>query len=65
MSPSGRNVTQLLVARREGDKGAMDQLMPLVYGHLQALARHHLSGERPGYTHTPSRTCSAPPPETG
>lgn len=50
MSPSGPNVTQLLVAWREGDKLAMDQLMPLVYEQLQGLARHHLSGERPGYT---------------
>lgn len=50
MPPNGQSVTELLAAWREGDKGAVDRLMPLVYEQLQALARHHLRSERPGHT---------------
>jgi RNA polymerase sigma factor (TIGR02999 family) len=50
MGSSDHSVTQLLAAWRQGDAGALDRLMPLIYAQLQALARHHLSGERPGHT---------------
>jgi RNA polymerase sigma factor (TIGR02999 family) len=50
MEPKDRNVTQLLAAWRGGDSEAVNQLMPLVYDQLQALARHHLTGERHDHT---------------
>ena len=43
-------VTQLLVAWGNGDKAALDRLMPLVYEELRRLARHYMSRERPGHT---------------
>ena len=43
-------VTQLLIAWGNGDKAALDQLMPLVYEELRRLARHYMSRERPGHT---------------
>ncbi|HLH02439.1 MAG TPA: sigma-70 family RNA polymerase sigma factor [Bryobacteraceae bacterium] len=39
-------VTRLLKQWQNGDKGAMDQLMPLVYAQLRRLAAGCLSGER-------------------
>jgi RNA polymerase sigma-70 factor (ECF subfamily) len=43
-------VTQLLLDWGNGDKSALDKLMPLVYGELRKLARRHLNKERPGQT---------------
>jgi len=43
-------VTQLLLDWGNGDKSALDKLMPLVYGELRRLARRHLNRERPGQT---------------
>ena len=42
-------VTQLLVAWREGNRSAFDQLVPLVDADLRLLARRHLRRERPGH----------------
>jgi RNA polymerase sigma factor (TIGR02999 family) len=51
MSPSGSNqVTELLGQWKDGDKKALDSLMPLVYGELRRVARHHLQGERLDHT---------------
>jgi len=44
------SVTQLLVRIKDGDDGALDRLLPLVYDELRALARTHLSRERDGHT---------------
>ena len=49
-SPPARQVTQLLVRWREGDRRALDELMPLVYEELRRLAAHYMRGERPGHT---------------
>jgi RNA polymerase sigma factor (TIGR02999 family) len=49
-TPSPQDVTRLLDALRGGDRAALDVLFPLVYGELRALARRHLSRERPGHT---------------
>jgi len=43
-------VTRLLQEAGEGDKGAEDRLLPLVYEELQAIAHRHLRRERPGHT---------------
>jgi RNA polymerase sigma factor (TIGR02999 family) len=41
---AGNDITELLAAWREGDKGAVARLMPLVYEELRALARRQLPG---------------------
>jgi RNA polymerase sigma factor (TIGR02999 family) len=43
-------ITQLLRGWREGDRGALDTLLPLVYKELRRLAHFHLRKERPDHT---------------
>jgi len=43
-------VTRLLQAWSEGDEGALQDLMPLVYSELHRLARRYMAGERSGHT---------------
>jgi len=43
-------VTELLVRWREGDREALETLMPLVYAELRRLARHYLQQERSDHT---------------
>jgi len=43
-------VTLLLTAASRGEAGALDQLFPVVYEKLKALARKHLRTERPDHT---------------
>lgn len=43
-------VTQLLVAVKDGEHGAFDRLLPAVYGELRRLARRQLGRERSGHT---------------
>src|SRR5436190_14648932 len=45
-----QSVTQMLVAWGNGDEGARDALIPVVYEHLRRIARHHLRDERAGHT---------------
>jgi len=47
--PNPHEVTRLLLAWSDGDKAAMDQLIPLVYGELRRLAKQHMRRERAGY----------------
>lgn len=42
-------ITQLLVAWKQGDQQALDQLTPLVYRELRRLAHGYLAGERRGH----------------
>ena len=44
------DVTRLLLAARGGDAGALDQLYPILYGDLRAIAHRALLGGRPGDT---------------
>ncbi len=46
----GGDVTQLLVMAREGDREAMDRLLPLVYTELRRVAERQLRGERREHT---------------
>ena len=48
--PKNAAVTQLLVEWREGDRDALERLMPIVYDELRRLARRYLQSERPGHT---------------
>jgi RNA polymerase sigma factor (TIGR02999 family) len=47
-------VTGLLRRWEEGDKEALEELMPLVYGELRRLAAHYLRIERSGHTLQPT-----------
>jgi RNA polymerase sigma factor (TIGR02999 family) len=45
-----RDVTDLLIALRNGDRRALDDLVPLVYHELRRIARSKLRLERTGHT---------------
>lgn len=47
-------ITLLLEQMSGGDTQASEKLLPLVLPELRALARHYLSGERPGHTLQPT-----------
>ena len=42
--------TELLISVTQGNRGALDALMPMVYDELRAIARRRLSHERQGHT---------------
>src|SRR5438034_1032651 len=44
------DITDLLLAWRAGDRGAMDRVFPLVYEELRRIAHHQLERERPDHT---------------
>lgn len=46
----GREITEALVALREGSPGAMDRLIPLVYEQLRRIAHRQLGSEPTGHT---------------
>ena len=50
MAPASEGITQLLINWRDGDKAALDQLMPLVYEELRRLARGFMGKERNNHT---------------
>ncbi len=43
-------VTQLLINWSNGDKAALDQLIPLVHAELRRLARRYMARQSPGHT---------------
>ena len=47
-------ITTLLAEWTEGNRGAMDRLMPLVYDQLLSLARKRMSLEAPEHTLRPT-----------
>jgi RNA polymerase sigma factor (TIGR02999 family) len=44
------DLTRLLERWGDGDRAAMAELIPIVYGELRAMARRYLRGERPEHT---------------
>ncbi|MCF7975154.1 MAG: hypothetical protein K9N55_15175 [Phycisphaerae bacterium] len=48
------DVTRILNAIEQGDTGAAEALLPLVYEELRILARQKLIQERPGHTLQPT-----------
>ena len=48
--PLRKEVTQWLLEWSEGDRAALDKLIPLVSDELHRLAHQHLRRERPGHT---------------
>jgi len=47
---SAGDVSILLRAWSEGDRGALEKLTPIVYDELHRLARRYMRGERPGHS---------------
>lgn len=45
-----QEVTQLLLAWSEGDEGALQQLIPLIYEELRRLAKRYMRRERTGHS---------------
>src|SRR5262245_66061623 len=43
-------VSRLLRAWSDGDKGALAELTPIVYGELRRLAHHYMKRERAGHS---------------
>jgi len=50
MSASPNSVTEMLLAWREGDEAARDELLTVVYQELHRLAHHYMKRESPGHT---------------
>ena len=50
MTALPNEVTQLLINWSNGDKDALDELIPLVRSELRRMARHYLARENPGHT---------------
>jgi RNA polymerase sigma factor (TIGR02999 family) len=50
MTPLAKDVTQLLLDWSNGNKEALDKLIPLIYDKLSRLADHYLRRERPDHT---------------
>ena len=48
--PTTHEVSQLLIDWSNGDKTALDKLVPLIHEELRRLAHHYMSRERPGHT---------------
>ena len=48
------NVTELLARWNRGDRTALEELMPLVYGELRQLAEHYMRREASGHTLQPT-----------
>jgi RNA polymerase sigma factor (TIGR02999 family) len=47
---SADRITFLLAKTRDGDRAAMDELLPLVYAELHRIAGAYLRSQRPGHT---------------
>ena len=48
-APSTHQITQLLVEWNNGDRVALEKLIPLVHAELHRIAHRHMAGERPGH----------------
>jgi RNA polymerase sigma factor (sigma-70 family) len=54
VSDQPSDVSRLLAEWRQGDREALERLMPLVYGELPKLAAYHLRAEPAGHTLQPT-----------
>ena len=50
VTPSSGEVSKLLRAWTDGDRGALDRLTPMVYDELHRLAQRYMKRERPGHS---------------
>ena len=53
-APESRDVTQLLIQATSGDRAAMDELLPRIYGELRRLAGGYFKNERGNHTLEPT-----------
>jgi len=44
------HITQLIKDARQGNRNALDEIMPLIHDQLRSAAARHLRNERPGHT---------------
>ena len=49
-TPSTQEVTQLLLAWREGDEDALEKLIPLVHKEMRRMAQRYMAGQRADHT---------------
>jgi len=54
MSVPDPEITEILRAWEQGDDGALERLLPMVYAELRSIAAKHLRSERPGHTLQPT-----------
>ena len=54
MSVPDPEITEILRAWEQGDDGALERLLPMVYAELRAIAARHLRSERAGHTLQPT-----------
>jgi len=54
MQDQAGQITELLAIWRDGDRSAMERLLPLIRTELERLARRHLGRERKNHTMQPS-----------
>jgi RNA polymerase sigma factor (TIGR02999 family) len=52
--PPAGEITEYLRAWEQGDDGALERLLPMVYAELRAIAAKHLGAERSGHTLQPT-----------
>ena len=50
MTETPENLTQLLLKASQGDRRALDEILPLVYNELRHIAQNYLSRERDDHT---------------
>ena len=48
------SITELIASLREGDRTALDQLVPMVYSELHQIAEGYVRSERPAHTLQPT-----------
>ncbi len=48
--PAPSEITRLLIAWSDGDRAALDRLLPLIERELHRIARHYMRRESPGHT---------------
>ena len=48
--PVPQDITQLLLAWREGEAAALEKLVPVIYKELHTMAHRYMRGERPDHT---------------
>jgi RNA polymerase sigma factor (TIGR02999 family) len=54
MDSAPGDVTRLLIEHRNGNKNALDELIPIVYDELRAIAARHMRRERAEHTLEPT-----------
>jgi RNA polymerase sigma-70 factor, ECF subfamily len=54
MADTPSDITRILIAAREGDRDAVDRLLPAVYDELRARAANYLKRERVSHTLQPT-----------